>query len=85
MAFFMDERKPLMAEKDLKETLLDALPPVFTRRTAAKLTGGLLAAGTLANLDCRGRGPSGTVRLGRKIAYRREEFVDWLVGRLDRR
>jgi hypothetical protein len=69
-------------EMNLRDKLMTALPPLFTRETAAKLTGRLLAPGTLANLDCKGEGPGGKVQLGRRIGYERTSFVEWLLSRL---
>ena len=65
------------------ESLRRELPPTFTRATAAKMTGGLFTAGTLANLDCHGKGPGGSL-IGRKMVYERESFVSWLEKRMQR-
>jgi len=55
-----------------------SLPPFFTRDVAADKLGGLLGAKSLANIDCRGQGPGTKVRMGKKVLYERENFVDWL-------
>jgi len=65
----------------LRQKLLQALPPFFTRQTAAKMLGGLISPGTLANLDSEGQGPPVKVKLGRKVAYERSAFVDWFLSR----
>jgi hypothetical protein len=65
------------------DSLRRELPPTFTRATAAKMTGGLFTAGTLANLDYRGEGPGGSL-IGRKMVYERESFVAWLERRMQR-
>lgn len=67
----------------LRQKLSNSLPPIFTRQTAAKLLGGLISTGTLANLDCDGKGPPVKIRLGRKVAYERDTFIDWFFGRLE--
>ena len=54
------------------------LPPVFTREEAARHMGGLLSAKTLNNIDYRGEGPEVRVRVGKKVGYERETFVQWL-------
>ena len=38
------------------QEILDSLPPLPTRKQIASASGGLIAAGTLANLDSQGRG-----------------------------
>lgn len=58
--------------------LKSALPPVFTREEAARHLGGLLSAKTLNNIDYKGEGPEVRVRVGKKIGYERETFVQWL-------
>lgn len=47
-----------------------------------RATGGAISAKTLANLDSLGRGPSGRVRIGRRICYPSADFFAWLVGRM---
>ena len=36
---------------------------------------------TLANLDCRGRGPGGRMTVGGKVCYPRDEVVLWFAER----
>jgi hypothetical protein len=67
-----------MQSEALREKMERALPPFFTRQTAALLLGGLVSVGGLANLDCSGKGPP-TFRLGKRIAYERASFVSWLL------
>lgn len=57
------------------------LPPFVTRTLASEKLGGLIAPGTLANLDSEGRGPDGRVVMGGKVAYPRTEFVAWVRRR----
>jgi hypothetical protein len=65
------------------DSLRRELPPTFTRATAVKMLGGLFTAGTLANLDCLGKGPGGSL-IGRKKIYERESFIAWLESRMQR-
>lgn len=58
--------------------ICESLPPVFTRSVAVSNLGGLLGAKTLANIDNRGEGPSSKVRMGKKVLYERDAFIDWL-------
>ena len=57
-----------------------SLPAILSRTEVPKLTGGLISAGRLANLDCLGQGPK-SIRCGRKIGYTRESFICWLRSR----
>lgn len=58
--------------------LSDALPPVFSREEAARHLGGILKAKTLANIDFLGEGPSVKVRIGKKVGYEKNTFIEWL-------
>jgi len=58
--------------------LRQSLPPIFSREEAAKHLGGIFRASTLRNIDMRGEGPKLKVRIGKKIAYERDDFIDWL-------
>jgi len=60
------------------EKISEALPPIFTRSVAVSNLGGLLGAKTLANIDNRGEGPKSRVRVGKKVLYERDAFIDWL-------
>lgn len=64
------------------ETLRDSLPPIIPRTRVGELTGGAIAAQTLANLDSQGKGPAGAFLLGRKLCYERESFLAWLEARI---
>ncbi|MBI5518604.1 MAG: hypothetical protein HY916_00945 [Desulfovibrio sp.] len=66
----------LDAYADLEKTL----PPIIARTEVPKLTGGLISAGRLANLDCLGQGPR-RITLGRKVGYLRADFITWLRSR----
>lgn len=63
---------------DFFKGLEEALPPVFTRKTASKMTGGMFTARTLSNLDAAGKGPASKVRAGKNIIYEKHDFIDWL-------
>ena len=69
---------------DLIENLRKELPPVFARSETPRLLGGIIATGTLANLDSDEKGPEGAFRHGRKICYQRDPFLTWLGARLSR-
>jgi hypothetical protein len=60
------------------ERISESLPPIFTRSVAVSNLGGLLGAKTLANIDNRGQGPTSKIRMGKKVLYERESFIEWL-------
>jgi hypothetical protein len=62
-------------------TIKTKWPDIFSRQEAEKLTGGVVKARTLANLDSLGLGPSGSFKIGRKKCYDRDKFVEWLQAR----
>lgn len=63
---------------DLFDELRNQLPPIFTRETASKMIGGIFSPKTLSNRDAAGKGPSNKVYIGKKVAYRKEAFIQWL-------
>lgn len=66
-------------------TILDqleaSLPLLVARDQVEKLTGGAVTRGTLARLDHEGQGPKERIRIGRKVAYSRAGFMEWLRSR----
>lgn len=70
-----------MTREVFMEILRQELPPVFTRRTACKVMGGWMSEGTLANRSSAGTGPD-CIRVGRKILYYRENFINWVEGQI---
>jgi len=82
---FINENKvsEIGSSKTLEQkfkTLLDELPLLITRKEVSRLLGGILSPGYLANLDCLGQGPK-KVRIGGKVAYLRQDLVEWLEKR----
>ena len=68
-----------MHEDEFKK-LAQHLPPIFSRTEVRSLFGGIISPGYLANLDSRGEGPP-SVRIGKKRAYPRDGFIEWLQAR----
>jgi hypothetical protein len=60
--------------------LAEKLPPIISRDRVEKYLGGVISAKRLANLDSLGEGPP-RIRIGRKIAYQTDTFLDWLSRR----
>jgi hypothetical protein len=56
--------------------------PVVARTSIREFSGGSLQEKYIANLDSKGEGPPGRIRLGRKIVYPVDELVKWMEGRM---
>lgn len=63
-------------------SLEQSLPEVFPRKAVPRLTGGFIAAGTMANLDSQNNGPAVKIRLGKYVGYEKNSFINWLKGRV---
>jgi len=57
--------------------------PYVARDRVAEFSGGILHPRTLANLDSKGKGPKGRIRIGRKVAYDVIELCDWLASKAE--
>lgn len=68
--------------QEFASLLLAKLPPVIAREDVQRQLGGLITMKTLANADSGGRGPAVSYRVGRKVVYRTDSLVDWIVGEL---
>jgi hypothetical protein len=55
--------------------------PYLSREEMERVTGGLVTAKYLANLDSLGKGPEGRIHVGRKVAYPIESAIRWLEER----
>lgn len=62
--------------------LFTELPSYVTRKKVCKHLDGLLAPGTLANLDSKGLGCPERRLIGGKVVYPKVEFLKWLEGRI---
>lgn len=66
-------------------TLRKEMPPMFTRKVASQLLGGIISAKTLSNLDYNGVGPGKTAKINLFVGhtvYEREKFCNWLADYL---
>ena len=62
--------------------LADKWPSAMVARDQVNnFSGGAVTAKYIANLDCKGEGPPGRIRIGRKVVYPVAELVAWLEGR----
>lgn len=67
-------------ERDFAEALRNGLPPVIARHEVDKYLGGLVSPLTIRNADREGKGPDVAWRVGKKIAYKTESLISWLIG-----
>jgi len=64
--------------------LAEKWPSTFVARGEVdRFTGGIITQKYLANLDSQGKGPTGRIRVGRKIAYPVSDFIKWLESRAE--
>jgi hypothetical protein len=54
------------------------LPPLFCRKEATRLLGGLFSANSLRNLDSQKKGPGNKIKIGKKVMYEKDSFLNWL-------
>jgi len=68
--------------EDIFEEMEERWPSsIVARKKIGVFTGGLIAPGTLANLDSMGQGPDIKIRHGRDISYPVVSFVRWFRSR----
>lgn len=60
------------------QKLYNEFPPLVNRKHIAEKTG-LIAVGTLANLDSQGKGITGAKLVGKRIFYPKLEVITWLM------
>ena len=54
---------------------------IVARDRIPEFTGGAISSGRMANLDCLGEGPTQRIRIGRKVCYPVQPFIEWLIKR----
>jgi hypothetical protein len=83
--FLADERQAgTMNIAEIRSNLESALensPYILRQSKQRRLLDGL-GPGVLSNLDSAGKGPAEKIMVGRKIAYPREAYINWLVSRI---
>lgn len=80
---FSNQHEKTANEIIMLDVIEKQLPPVFDRKTASRLLGGILSPKTLSNADATGTGPTVKIKIGKKIAYEREAFIEWLKNRIN--
>ncbi|WBF66038.1 hypothetical protein LN040_09860 [Desulfovibrio subterraneus] len=71
-----------MYTEKVLDNLTQSLPAIFARTEVGRLTGGVIAPRTLANLDSLGKGPGGKVKFMKKVAYEKGAFLAWFAENL---
>ena len=67
---------------ELAQKLIESWPsPIVARSQVGVFSGGVLTAGTMANLDALRQGP-GKIVIGGKVAYDRDALAAWLQSRM---
>lgn len=64
--------------EEIIQSLGQTLPPMVDRETACKVLGGVMTVKGFANADKNGTGPQIRAKLGKKIAYPKDSFLEWL-------
>lgn len=66
-------------EREFADTIRAGLPPVIARHDVDKYLGGLVSPHTVKNADVAGHGPEIAWKVGKKVAYKTESLIDWLI------
>lgn len=66
-----------------RKELLEKLPPVVTRKQALDAVGNIYSPRTLSNMESRNEGPKAKLRIGRQVAYNRDDFVDFIMSKFE--
>ena len=73
---------------EMREFLIETLPPIIARSEVEKLTGGLVKRSTLSSYDSRGLGISNPIKFSSedgvrgRVEYTREELINWIINRI---
>lgn len=78
----IDIKARQQAENAIREAVEKWPSDFFTREDVRAISGNAISVGHLANLDCKGQGPSGWFYLGRRLVYPRKSVSEWLIGRI---
>lgn len=82
----MEYKMQVITQNSITEEALDTffshlseqLPPVFDRKTISNKLGSILSVKTLSNADSNGTGPKIKIKLGKRVVYERDDFIEWL-------
>jgi hypothetical protein len=54
---------------------------IVARSESREFSGGMVAPGTMANMDSQGKGPDERLKIGSKVGYTVKSFIRWLEER----
>jgi len=78
-------KKQLEVAREGKHADLSSLKrwpfPYVARQEIRKFCGGIISEKYIANLDSKGLGPPGRIKVGRKVAYPVDSLIRWLEER----
>lgn len=66
-------------EQELFDMWQQELPPVIAREKIGDFLGGLVKPSSMNVFACSGNAPEEAYRIGRKIAYKRDSLLLWLL------
>ncbi len=79
----MNQKKNLYPHPSSRPDLFDLVTswpaPFVERQYVGQFSGGILNPRTMSNLDSKGEGPKGRIKIGNKIAYPVAELVEWMT------
>lgn len=77
----MDEK----SIEELREDFEREWPVTIAREEVEKYTGGLVAATSMAMYDSLGTGVKDPITMGRKVAYRKKNLIDWIINNINKK
>ena len=82
----MEKKKSLIArgeimKRDFSELAENWPSPIVARKEISRFSGGLLHPRTMANLDSKGEGPKGRIKMGRTVGYFVDSLIDFMNAR----
>jgi hypothetical protein len=76
-------RKKMPDFNRIAKMMSEQWPWVFVLRLdAKKATGNVFTPDHVKNMELRGEGPNGKFRIGKKVAYPRDEFYAWFAEKM---
>lgn len=79
----VNEEKRAAAETEIRKCGEKWKSGIVARSALGEFSGGLIAPGTAANLDCLKIGIPGRFIIGRQNVYPVASVVEWLINRLE--
>lgn len=72
-------------DRDVFQRMADNWPSEFVARTAIqRFSGDMITPGYMANLDSKGKGPAGKIKIGGRIGYDKQQLIEWMRNRTEK-